>query len=220
MTNIKKISCILLYLFWISSIASGQSNRPLKSPDRIKAENAIQQLKEGVLVVKLISDRKKIEVLNQNVVNNPNNAKARKELERTIQHRQEFNENLIQGLKDEYYFSSVVYMYDFEATKLVQGVRTGIFMNDELQKTDIDLTGKTIFVLGEGKAGESGIQAFIVHSDNMKPLEKPFPYYFKRNDFFKVFLSIFDSKSSKYRNLGKMAKDMNKAFESFYKSSI
>jgi hypothetical protein len=218
--NLNRILIVSLVIIGTLQAVEAQGNRTMKSPDRVQSEQAIQQLKEGVLIIKLISDRKKIDVLKQQIKANPNDRKTQKELTRTIEHRNDFNQNLINGIKMEYSFSQVYYMYDYYASKLVQGVRTGIFLDDQLQPIDINLKDKSIFVLGEGKAGESGIQAFIVHSDNMKPLAKPFPYYFKRNDFFKVFFSIFDSKSSKYRNLGKMARDMNRSFENFYKSSL
>lgn len=184
---------------------------------RVDAEEAIKTLKGGYLLVRLTSDKRKIEELERQVSANPSDRKLAKKLASTIAHRREFNEKLTEGFEEHYDFSKVLYFYDYDAKKLLAGDRSGIFLNDFFEvDPDLSLDTEDFLVLSEGSAGDSGIEAYIVHDSLMDPLAKPFPYYYRRNDFFKVFFSVFDSKSPKYRNHTKVVKDMNESFYNFY----
>ena len=184
---------------------------------RVDGAEAIKTLKDGYLLVRLTSDKRKIEELERQVAAYPSDRKLSKKLANTIAYRIEFNEKLKEGFEEHYDFSKVLYFHDYDAKKLLAGDRRGIFLNESFEvDPDISLGTEDFLVLSEGSAGDSGIEAYIVHDSKMDPLEKPFPYYYRRNDFFKVIFSVFDSKSAKYRNHTKVVKDINESFLNFY----
>lgn len=183
----------------------------------VTAKEAINILKDGYLLVRLTSDKRKIEELERQVLASPSDKKIAKRLAYTLAYRAEFNEKLRDGLTQYYDFSKVLYFYDYDAKKLLAGDKSGIFLNENFEvDPEIRLDTDDFLVLSEGAAGDSGIDAYIVHDSEMNPLEKPFPYYYRRNDFFKVFFSVFDSKSPKYRDHSRVVQDINESFNIFY----
>jgi hypothetical protein len=207
----------LMLSFFPQSTFTQQGDVLSKAELKEAADQAITALKDGYLLVKLTSDRRKIEELERQVTASPSNKKLAKKLANTIAHREEFNEKFKAGLKESYDFSKVLFFYDYDAKKLLAGTREGFFLNEALEvDPTIALETENFLILSEGSAGDSGIDAYIIHDAKMTPLAKPFPYYYRRNDFFKVFFSFLDSKSPKYRDHTKVAKDMNDSFYSFY----
>lgn len=207
-----------LIIFPESSYTQQEEVESTRENRHINAEEAIKKLRNGYLLVRLTSDKRKVEELKRQVAANPSDKKIAKKLANTIAQRKEFNDKLRSAFSDHYDFSKVLYFYDYDAKKLLAGDMAGIFLNDSFEiDSDISLTTTDFLVLSEGSAGDSGIEAYIVHNANLEPLTKPFPYYYRRNDFFKVFFSVFDSKSSKYRSHDKVVKDINESFYNFYK---
>lgn len=200
----------------------GQENAPVSIQDKrsISFEH-IRQLKDGALLVRLISDRKKIEALEQQSKAYPNDKKIAGKLEKAKVDRNEFNLNWIAELKANYYFSKLYFFYDYDSKLVNSNVRSGYFLNDNLDvDKEIKVEEPYIYILSEGTAGESGIAAFMMYDQNLKILEKPFPYYFKKNNFWKVLFGVFDSKSPRHRDLDILATEINEVFIEYYKKSF
>src|SRR5690606_31535176 len=128
------------------------------------------------------------------------------------------HKELIAALKEHYSFSKVLYMYDYESTQLLDGKRKGIFLSDELQPDPtISLETEHFYVLSFGSAGESGVDAYIILGPDLKEMSRPFPYYFKKNNFWKVLFSVVDSKSDTRADPEKVVKRIQTSFEEYYR---
>lgn len=207
------ISCQLL-------IAQETTINPTKKELTLE-EQTIYDLKHGgVLLVRLVSDRRKISELDKRVASNPNDTKTKERLRQVRADRKAFNREWSEALREHYKFSEIYFFYDYDAKRLVDGERSGFFLDDDLHVDKNIKLDRPFVVLGEGAAGDSGISAFIVMDESIRPLSRPFPYYFKKNDFWKVLFSVFDSKTPRHRNLDKVAKEINDAFDRYYEKSF
>lgn len=212
------LPCILFAGFFLG--AQTTSDKPNQEEWTTEKE-AIYNLKNGgALFVRLVSDSKKISELDKRVAANPNDTKTKERLRQVRADRQSFNREWVDALKENYTFSDIYFLYDYDTKRLLRGESSGFFLDEDLHVDPSIEIKQNFLILGEGGAGESGVSAFIVMDENARPLSRPFPYYFKKNDFWKVLFSIFDSKSPRYRNLDKIAKEINDSFNAFYDKSF
>jgi len=197
-----------------------ESDKPLRLQLLEEANYKIISLKDGVLLVKLTSDRRKIATLEAQVAASPNDKRLAKKLKEAVEYRESFNQEWVSSLKDVYTFSELMFFYDYDAKQIADGVTSGIFMDETLRVIpDLSIEDSFFLVLGEGTTEESGLDAYLIHDQNLRPLAKPFPYYFRKNDFFKVVFSIFNSKASRHRSTEKVARDIQDSFTKFYEKA-
>lgn len=215
-------SLILPCILFVSILLEAQTTSDKSNQEKWTIEkNAIYNLKNGgALLVRLVSDSKKISELDKRVAANPNDTKTKERLRRVRAERQSFNREWVDALKDNYTFSDIYFLYDYDTKRLIRGESSGFFLDEDLHVDPSIEIEQNFLILGEGGAGESGVSAFIVMDENARPLSRPFPYYFKKNDFWKVLFSIFDSQSPRYRNLDKIAQEINDSFNAFYDKSF
>ena len=206
--------CILL-CFPAISYAQDVSKREKE----IISANAITELRKGTLIIRFPSHRKKIDALEKIANSNQEKAKTIEDsITEIIEQRDREHKELIAALKEHYSFSKVLYMYDYESTQLLDGKRKGIFLSDELQPDPtISLETEHFYVLSFGSAGESGVDAYIILGPDLKEMSRPFPYYFKKNNFWKVLFSVVDSKSDTRANPEKVVKRIQTSFEEYYR---
>lgn len=148
-----------------------------------QAFEAAKTLKEGVLVVCLPSNDKKIKALSALLdnpqVNDNEKMRIRKQLETTKSESRSDNLTTITAFRQEYRFSEVYFAYDTAIVHLRKGTIDGHFLNDALETApDVSLAGKTWFVLRIGYTDatqSSGAEAFILADSSMKELQPPFP---------------------------------------------
>jgi hypothetical protein len=214
MRYILYLLCIQL-CFPLISYAQDVSKRERE----IISAKAITELRKGTLIIRFPSHRKKIEALEKMANSNPEKAKNIEDsiTELIAQRDREYKE-LIAAFKANYTFSKVLYMYDYESTRLLDGSRKGIFLSDELKPDPaIAMSTEYFYVLSFGSAGESGVDAYIVHGPDLKEMSRPFPYYFKKNNFWKVLFSVVDSKSDVRADPEKVVKKIQTSFEEYYR---
>jgi hypothetical protein len=184
-----------------------------------KSVRAITELRKGTLIIRFPSYRKKIEALEKAASSNPAKAEIlQTNIAEIVQTRDREHKELMTALEAHYTFSKVLYMYDYESTKLLDGVRKGIFLTEDLSPDpSIAMATEHFYVLSFGSAGESGVDAYIIHGPDLKEMSRPFPYYFKKNNFWKVLFSVVDSKSDTRANPEKVVKRIQSSFEEFYR---
>ncbi|MFM9949833.1 MAG: hypothetical protein ACKV1O_17995 [Saprospiraceae bacterium] len=150
---------------------------------RRQAFEAAKALKEGVLVVCLPSNNKKIKALSALLdnpqVNENEKMRIRKQLETTESESRSDNLTTITAFRQEYRFSEVYFAYDTAIVQLRKGINDGHFLNDALE-TDpkVSLAGKNWFVLRIGYTDatqSSGAEAFILSDSSLNELQPPFP---------------------------------------------
>lgn len=147
------------------------------------AEKSILELKDGVLVVRLKTNQRKIAAL-QAVANNPKlkekqRQRHQKMLDNTIATRDAMNSAIANMFLDSFSFCPVYVMYDTSTKSLSNGTRQGIFLNDKLQPdASIALpTDKSIFLVNYKKKSASFPFDVLIMRGLKERLEDPFPYY-------------------------------------------
>lgn len=211
------ILCVLcIYLcFPLISYSQDVSKRERE----IKSAKAISELRKGTLIIRFPSHRKKIEALEKAAKANPGKAEIiQSNITEILTERDRDHSELVAALKEHYTFSKLLFMYDYESRKLLDGAREGIFLSDELTPDpSIGMNTDFFYVLSFGAAGESGVDAYIVHGPDLIEMSRPFPYYFKKNNFWNVLFSVVDSKIDRRIDPNKVVKRIQTAFEEYYR---
>ncbi len=174
---------ILAFVFSIN--VSGQTS----------AQEAILQLKEGTLIVKLIEQQKKIDML----------LKAGKKEEAIAfeEEQKRQNENLIQAFSTNYTFSRVLFIYSYNMGKLADGDPSVLFTSEGKGVADVP----PIYLFIElSESPEQGVDGFVVRDRNNDHLNKPFPYFVSQYDLFHLSRLSFP----------KMIKKWEKKLNSYY----
>ncbi len=208
---IKKVQiywCFFALLLCLSFKTNAQELSRIER--RAIAAQAITDLKDGVLVLRLKSKKNKItkieELMASPRVSENEKNKLRRELERTIDERNRDNLSLTFAFDKNYKFSDIYYIYDTASVSLKNGQRSGIFLNKNLElDASISIPEGKFFVIRTGTTDNSvttGVEALVIMDQNFKDLTRPFPYYVRVNSIGRLFTRIFN-----HRNLVK--KDSN-----------
>jgi len=185
-----KLTRLFSIVFFVSGIAANalaQYPDPSLMNKKEYAEYSIQHLKEGSLLVRLNFKTKAIDLLEQ-----AGNKTGAEEM-RSIQ--LEENKAIMNAFKS-YFTFCPVYFFSIDSTEaLLRGARQGYFLNFDL-KVDPSISVKTPFVMvaefgvletalpadktqPEQEENRRGLMAdaLMVRDNQLKLLEKPFPYY-------------------------------------------
>lgn len=164
----------LIGLVWIPTSAQTISNgKPMDQV--IRAEDAIKALKNGVLIVSIPSNDKKITHLKKLVATTGGTQKARFEslLQATIDETQKNAREIVNAVDSVYKFSPVLYMYDTAAHDLKKGIISGCFLDKSLNPdTAISLNGRPYLVFKQNPFEDN----WLVTDANLEVLQPPFPY--------------------------------------------
>lgn len=214
MRYILYLLCVLL-CFPLISYAQDVS----KEEREKKSAKAISELRKGTLIIRFPSHRKKIEALEKAANANPAKADIiQANIAEILAERDRDHSELVAAMKEHYTFSKLLFMYDFESRNLLDGAREGIFLSDELTPDpSIGMKTEYFYVLSFGSAGESGVEAYVVHDSNMNEMYRPFPYYFKKNNFWNVLFSVVNSKADRRIDPNKVVQRIQTAFEEYYR---
>lgn len=146
-----------------------------------QAVAAIQDLKTGVLVVRLSSNQRKIEALRGQLATPNLSEKSRERLQLlldgTLQETAAENSGLVAAFREEFDFSEVMFMYDTATYLLKKGIKQGYFLSDSLQADPaLSLSGKTFRLAYFGsKSGMSKRKSIIGVDRNFQDIPAPFP---------------------------------------------
>ena len=218
-----------LVLFLLLGFYPGYGQEPTaKELSRKQAREAIKNLKESVLVVRLTSKNNKIEELNKLLSSTPLSTKDRSRLEKqlkdTKKDNDQFNRLLVAALNEEYKFSKFLIMYDTASTSLKKGVRSGYFLDDQLNiSKETKLGADGFFVLRIGTtdiATTSGIHALIIMDEQFNDLQPPFPYYSEIKNLGLAFMSLFFPKKAVHRGIKESVVRLNRRLSSYYNRTI
>jgi hypothetical protein len=141
----------------------------------------IEQLKQGVLIVRLPSFRNQLRALD----NRRNAAKQQQEL---LEDREHFARQIISAFRDTFRFCQTLYTYDTAMTLISEGHRSGFLLDDSLLVVNPDIAipkGMPVYTLRLGITNYETTTrrtAFIFTDQQGNDLDKPFP--FARSIFF------------------------------------
>ena len=146
------------------------------------AQTSIKDLKErGALVLRLRTDHRKIQLLEQTVASKDINGEQRRRhqrmLDNTIERRDLFNEALRYAFEASFDFCPVYVMYDTSSNHLKKGRRSGIFLNEKCElDPSITLKEEAVFLVNiKDKSAEFPYDVLRMRRLEEK-LEDPFPY--------------------------------------------
>jgi hypothetical protein len=178
---------LIALLAVIAFSAAGQETLPLNATRKDSARFYIRQLKEGAIAVRLHSRSAAIEKLK--TMGNNQSANAIAAIQR------EENREIIEAFRTAFSFCKVYFFFSDSTDALLQGARTGFFVDDSLKiNPAISLDEKFFMVADEGNPnlyqkydrtqpnidyGERGYlnETIFLLDQNLKPLKSPFPRY-------------------------------------------
>ena len=189
-----------------------------------RAEEAIQELKESTLLVRLPSRQRKIDAMEQVLSGYAPDDKRRPRMERLLQETREeaatFNRNMVTAFRDSFDFAKVRFFYDYDTPKLKAGEAAGIFLNERLKADpSISLPGEPYFILGFGQTQKDysdGLEAMFIMDEEFERMVAPFPYYQRLNDFAAFMGSIFPAPDQEMRDALRLVGKLNQKLERFY----
>ncbi len=177
------------------------------------AQQQIQDLKKGVLLVRLKNPENRVEILNERHYYN----KAR-----TIELLEKGENRLVfQAIKKHFNFCQIYYFFSNNATAVKNGNYTHVFdeagdsVSIDLQ-TNIFFAAYTHVYLDTEFNVSDRLISFVIMDNNFKQLQKPFPYYasFTTSTYIPNKVEIFKSLSSV---IEKNVYLLNLKLETYYK---
>ncbi|MEO1714217.1 MAG: hypothetical protein AAFU60_12860 [Bacteroidota bacterium] len=167
------------------------------------AKRNLEQLKNGVLIVRLNTNSKTLEALDFGINNPDASFETRQSLQaqydQRVHERDSVNNLLLEHFGGETYnYSPVYFMYDTCTYRLKNKEATGYFMDKNLQLSDsMSIEGKNFFMTYIGRTPQTtgtNTRAFIVKDQFFQIPDPPFPGYvtFRKG--------LTKSKSSKKRD--------------------
>jgi len=201
--------------------------QPLSKEETLKAaESNINALHEGILVVRLESEAKKIAalqaMLNRDDLSASQKSRAEEQVQATIDQRDAINQGLVEGFREHYGFSEVYFVYDTSFAAVVGGVSSGIFLNDSLEiEPAIELPAGTFFTARFGSSDAASTtrleDSLILMDAQGNDLEDPFPYYswiFTPKQLFKY--NLLNNKDKHRLHMIDLVKKLDKRLQKFY----
>ena len=160
---------------------------------------AINELKQGTLIVNLIVPTKKIETL-LNKGNKGASIKLQKEVE--LEHKA-----IMLAFANNYNFSKVLFIYSYDMGKLADGDATALF--DTQGNKQSAVPANYLFVeLSE--TGTRNLKGFVVKDRFRDSLQKPFPYFVSRYSALRLHKRSFPT----------MVEKLQQGFIRFYADSV
>ncbi len=155
-------------------------------PESQRAYQAIQELKNGVLILRLNSEKEKLEKIEIMIQSTTLEAKDRARLERiskeTIWVRDQQNTALVKAFRKFYSFSDVLFLFDFNVPELKSPGSKPLFLNDLLETdSSKNLADRPYYIVSFGRRlnspTASEVEGLLVVDKNIVEMEKPFPFF-------------------------------------------
>ena len=186
-----------------------------------RAKAAIQDLKNGALIIRLPSNHKKIAALQETAKRNPSNARVKELIKITQQKTLKDAQLFAASLEKGYDFSNYYLMWDYSLDSLRNGIKSGYFLNNDLKRDEtIKLKEDKFLTLRHGLSKNQSLESFLVTDQNLEDLEKPFPRYFRLNTFKYFFNSLFFAKTAKQQQMSILASEINERMTHFYARNL
>lgn len=157
-------------------------------------EYHIQALQGGFLLVRLKSNRKKIEAIENQLetATGENAEKWAKMLETTEKETQEENQGYIDAFESAYDFSDLAYFYDYD-TRAIIDRKVAPWSADLETEVEID-TSEQRYILSFGRTDESKIGGMQILTIDLSTPGRPFPSNISTSGVSAIFASISGKK--------------------------
>lgn len=172
----------------------------------------IKELKEGTLILRLPTDKSKIDTLTAmaNRSADPDKkARIEKQLNDAIQERDTLFSDYINAFNLNFDFCNVGYFFDYDANDL----NTASYYNLEGERIAVgDLSEKPLYYLYFERTTGSKIDALVVYNRNIQKVPNPFPNDFSRGGLNALFLGLSGKNFPLWR-VGKINKQLHKFYD-------
>lgn len=183
-----------------------------------RSRKAIEELKNGVLIVRLPVNSKKISELvrlsQSSKVEESRKKKLEKQLAATKKETLQKNKWLMDAFLSEYKFSDTRFMFDTSFYFFKAGKKEGYFLNKNMEvDSSIHLDEGPLYFVRLGHTDSSdgiGIEALVITDSSFVDMKSPFPYYAMVNGIGATVDGILNTKGAKRRSLFKMVAKLNK----------
>lgn len=213
------------FLLTGAPLLNAQTDGPSKeNPRRAAAVAAIRTLKEGVLLVRLPSNHRKMQEL-ERLLDEPSlDERRRKQLRTRLESLREDTRSFARTLRDafleRYDFSDVLFLYDTVSWQTVQRHPAGYFLDSNLQPDPTLARPHDRYLFARmghtNPEGGQGIEALVISDAQLKDLQSPFPYYSMVNTLGAVFDTVLGSPKARRKHTFKMVARLNKQLHRFY----
>ena len=183
---------------------------------------AINDLKSGILVVRLKTGNNKLrameKVANSKSISPDEKNKFATRIEVLKIDIENENNWLRKSLNENYFFSEILYMPDTAVHLLKEGKKAGYFYNEKMEidpTISLDKPYLIAFYGPTSRATKTGEEGIVVLDKNFKELPEPFPHYTGLATVRKTFDRIFNKRKEIYF-FNKMAERFNGRLSEFY----
>lgn len=199
----------MLVVFWISDSAHSQSSS--KADREQLAKSHAKRLQSGILLIRLESQRNKINTLEQ--LKEKQSHKREywdKKMEEAINDRNEYVLQLYSAIHDEFQVAEVGYLWDYE-TKQLREADTIFYRKHPFDQdlAFVECGRKDWYLLTDDNTGLSGPEHYRILDQELHLVPHPFPSKWRKNTSMGALLYGFGLRKSPEKNLRKLVKKMN-----------
>ncbi len=185
------------------------------------ALSAIHAIKDGVLILRLESNHRKIEEMqrlaDRNDLNEAEKTTWQARVTAVKEDTRRRNQWLVDAFAAKYDFSPLLIMYDTATQLLKQGMKSGYFLSKNLEPDAEASLGEVPYRLVRfGKASyerSSGASGLVLMGNDFNELRSPFPYFTSLNIFERLKRQVNEQKPEYYEALvAKLVHRLNKFY--------
>lgn len=146
------------------------------------AAEQLADLQKGTLVVRIYMNKNKADLLQKTIQDPATSEDKRRSLSQLLKNhledRELYKKNVIKAFRNEYHFSKVVFIHDYDQKKLANGREAGIFLNDQgIVDPSIKMESDFYLLCGRGNTDDS----FVIYAPNGDNMPSHFPNKYNRN---------------------------------------
>jgi hypothetical protein len=210
----------LIILIFINILSVSSNSQSLTNLN-FTSDSCIKNLKDGILIIRLKSEKKKLDYLksqldlSKNDIQNSNNIQA--VINKTIIDRDTFNQALISAFESRYKFSKYNFIYDsdYKEWKESNFSNSKLILKNEkhLLKSKDDF-----YLILKHDITISGLEALIFMDSREKIIPSSFPNYIRVNNFKVAMWSIGKLEGRNTKNAIRITRLINKKLFAYYKN--
>ena len=160
----------IFFLLLLGSLLLGSCKAAKLRKD--KAGEQIQKLKDGYLLVRLISKADKIKFLEDN--------NQRREAKKVKLEQEARNERIINAFVDSFSFCPVYFFHSKDGKAVREGNKSAVFTGAEYKKVNLEYLNSTEYLVAEfgrleDNTGTGVLEGIKVMDENYQQIAKPFP---------------------------------------------
>ncbi len=209
----------LIILIFINILGVNLNSQSLDNLN-FTADSCIKNLKDGILIVRLKSEKKKLEYLknqldlSKNDVKNSNN--IQEVINKTIADRDTFNQTLIAAFEGKYKFSKYNFIYDSDYKEW----KENNFPNSKLilkNENHLLKSKDEFYLILKHDNTASGLEALIFIDSKERIIPRSFPNNIRVNNLKVAIWSIGKLEGRNTKNAIRMARAINSKLFSYYR---